>query len=174
MHSEAPPRPTRAGSRELKSDSGETTFSAVSIPLPSDVPLSGARRSMVAYSTSSSSTGGCTTSPLSPKATTPIFALPGRRSTSAFATSLAASILVGSTSSAAILDDTSSASMTVPSIRGKRQRQLRAGRSQRQEGNCDQEDDGRYMPPSPCQCAGPFPNCAHGAQAGCVPAPLPL
>ena len=100
------------------SGSGTTKFSAVSIPLPSDVPLYGARRSMVASSASSSSVGGCTTSPPSPKATTPILEWPGRRSTRVFATSLATSILVGSTSSAAMLDDTSSASMTVPSMRG--------------------------------------------------------
>ena len=107
-----------AGSIEPSADSGATRFSAVSIPPPSDVPLCGARRSMVAASASLSSVGVCTTSPPSPKATTPILAVAGRRSTTALATSLAASILEGSTSSAAMLDDTSSTSATVPSCRG--------------------------------------------------------
>ena len=118
MPPEAPFRPTGPAPQGEASGSGATMFSAVSIPLPSDVPLYGARRSMVASNASSSSVGGCTTSPPSPKATTPILEWPGRRSTRVFATSLAASILVGSTSSAAMLDDTSSASITVPSMRG--------------------------------------------------------
>ena len=99
-------------------DSGATRFSAVITPLPSDVALCGSRRSIVASNAPLSSVGCCTTRPPSPKATTPILALPGRRSTMVFAASLAASILVGSTSSAAILDDTSNASTTVPSTRG--------------------------------------------------------
>ena len=106
------------GAGEPGPDSGATRFSAVSTPLPREVALSGARRSMVAYNSSPSSVGACTTSPPSPKATTPILASPGRRSTRVFAASLAASILVGSTSSAAMLDDTSIASTTVPSMRG--------------------------------------------------------
>ena len=106
------------GSAEPGPVSDETRFSAVWIPVPNDVPLCGSRRSMVSFKASSSSVGVCTISPPSPKATMPILADAGRRSTMAFAANLAASILVGSTSSAAMLDDTSNARTTIPSSRG--------------------------------------------------------
>ena len=72
------------GSAEPGPVSDETRFSAVWIPVPNDVPLCGSRRSMVSFKASSSSVGVCTISPPSPKATMPILADAGRRSTMAF------------------------------------------------------------------------------------------
>ena len=62
--------------------------------------------------------GGWVTNPPSLKATTPISTESGWRSTKARAAVLAASIRVGSRSSARMLFDTSKARITVPSRRG--------------------------------------------------------
>jgi hypothetical protein len=62
--------------------------------------------------------GGCTTRPPSPNATTPIFIVRGLFFTKSNANDFAASILVGSTSSAAMLAETSKVNMTTPSSRG--------------------------------------------------------
>ena len=57
---------------------------------------------------------------------------------------------------------------------GHRQRQMRPGRSQREDGDRDQEDDGRDMAPPSRQRGRSFPRCAHGTQTVRVPAPLLL
>ena len=75
--------------------------------------------------------GGCVTSPPSLKATTPISTESGWRSTKARAAALAASIRVGSRSSARMLFDTSKARITVPSTWGSPTLDLRAGRRPR-------------------------------------------
>ena len=86
----------------------------------------GASRSIAASTSVWSSVGAWTEKPLSLNATTPISTLGGWRSTKRRAAALAASMRVGSMSSAAMLPETSKARITVPSIRGRLTTRLRA------------------------------------------------
>ena len=84
----------------------------------SDVPPCGCSRSMAVRISPCSLVGCYTIRPPLPKATTPILIVAGCCSTKARAAALAASIRVGSRSSAAMLLETSKARITVPSTRG--------------------------------------------------------
>ena len=92
----------------------------------------------------------------------------------AFAASLAASILVGSTSSAAMLDDTSNASTTVPSILGTGS--VSCGRAEATASRATpiKKTMGRNVAPPPSQRGRPFTHDAQRAQTGGVLAPPPL
>ena len=94
------------------------TLSEVCRPLPSAVPPPGWRRSIAASTLARSAVGCWVTSPLLPNATTPTRTVGGWRSTTVRAAAFAASIRVGVRSVAVMLDDTSNASIIVPSRRG--------------------------------------------------------
>ena len=102
-------------------------------PWPSEVPPPTERRLIAAITSSSTLLGASVVTAPSPNATTPILIVLGCRSTNAVAASFAASIRVGSRSSARMLFETSKARITVPSRSGNAR--LTVGRASEKQTN---------------------------------------